>query len=99
MTTDEAFFAEHPDRKARIRLPTSDQEFRKEFQSLGPHQYDRRRVIVAVLARSIARRYNRKVMEIPFLAFADEEIADRDEIVLPILREIMQDAAKEYGFK
>ena len=36
-------------------------------------------------------------MKIPFLVFADEEIADRDDILLPIIHEIMVNAAKKHG--
>jgi len=31
-------------------------------------------------------------MKIPFLAFSDETIEDRDDILLPIIEEIMLDA-------
>jgi hypothetical protein len=77
---DECFFADHPDRKIHIRRPTDPLEFITEFRSLGPHEYDRRRVIIARVAFDVARRFRREFLTIPFLAFADEEIADRDDI-------------------
>ena len=89
---DEAFFADHPDRKTHIRRPTDPLEFLREFRSLGPHEYDRRRIIVARVAPDVARRYRRELLTIPFLAFADETIEDRDDILLPILAEIMAEA-------
>jgi hypothetical protein len=38
-----------------------------------------------------------KFMKIPFLLFADETVEDRDDVLLPILSEIMQTAAQQYG--
>lgn len=87
--SDEAFFADHPDRQVRIRKPVSKHEFSSEFRTLGPHRYDRRRVLVARVNPVIAGMYGVRLMPIPFLAFADEEIADRDDILLPILDGIM----------
>lgn len=95
MSADEAFFVDHPDRKARIRLPKDETELRREFRSLGPHQYARRRILVARVEPVIALRYGQKLMEIPFLAFADETIEDRDDVLLPILDEIMRNARRE----
>jgi hypothetical protein len=89
---DEAFFADYPDRKAHIRRPTDPLEFLREFRSLGPHEYNRRRVIVARVAPDVARRYQRELLTIPFLAFADETIEDRDDVLLPILDDIMKEA-------
>ena len=89
---DEAFFADFPDRKIHIRRPTSHMEFYSEFNSLGPHQYERRRVIVARVSPDVAKRFRRELMLIPFLSFADETIEDRDDILLPILDGIMADA-------
>lgn len=89
---DECFFADHPDRKIRIRAPFSDKEFDREFRTLGLHSMGRRRVIVARVAPHIAAIHKRELMEIPFLAAADETIEDRDDILLPILDQIMRDA-------
>lgn len=89
---DECFFADFPDRKIRIRRTFSDREFQREFRSLGLHQLARRRVIVARVAPHVAKIYGRELIAIPFLAGIDEEIADRDDILLPILDEMMRDA-------
>ena len=90
---DETFFVDFPDRKIHIRRPTSPMEFYSEFNSLGPHAYERRRVIVARVAQHVAKRFRRELMLIPFLAFADETIEDRDDILLPILDDIMANAS------
>lgn len=89
---DECFFADWPDRKIRIRRTLDDKEFQREFRTLGLHQQARRRVIVARVAPHVAKIYGRELIAIPFLAGIDEEIADRDDILLPILDEIMRDA-------
>ena len=93
--SDEAFFRDHPERQIRIRLPRSADEFRHEFTTLGDHAYYRRRIIAA---RGFIP-FGPKVIHIPFLAFADETIEDRDEVLLPILNEMMSNAAKDYGLK
>lgn len=89
---DECFFADFPDRKIRIRRTFDDKEFAREFRTLGLHQLARRRVIVARVAPHVAKIYGRELIAVPFLAGIDEEIADRDDILLPILDEIMRDA-------
>ena len=38
-----------------------------------------------------------KLMAIPFLAFADEEIADRDDVLGPVFRGIMERAGADMG--
>jgi hypothetical protein len=91
---DECFFADFPDRKIRIRRPFHDKEFEREFRTLGLHSFARRRVIVARVAPHVAAIHKRELIAIPFLAFADEEIADRDDILLPILDDIMQTARR-----
>ncbi len=95
-TEDEAFFADHPDRMLRIRLPRQ-REFDSEFRSLGPHQEHRRRVIVARAFGPLARLYGVKLMPIPFLLFADETVEDRDDILRSIFDGIMQQARQEHG--
>jgi hypothetical protein len=88
---DVAWFDLHRDRQARIRLPHVG-ESEAEFMSLGPHVLDRRRILV--------RRTGLKslpLMRIPFLLFADETVEDRDDILLPIIHEVMTNAAAEYG--
>lgn len=98
---DAQFFADHPDRRLRIREPR-DLESEAEFRSLGPHQSHRRRVIVSRVpenrhARRMAKATGVDFMRIPFLLFADETVEDTDEVLAPILQEIMQNAAAEYG--
>lgn len=105
------FFVDHPTRQARIRKPVPMIEVNKqrgaryveemqgEFWSLGAHDKNRRRILVWKIPRDNpfwdAKR--EQLMRIPFLAFADEEIADNDETLLPILHEIMEDARKKVG--
>ena len=91
--SDEAFFADHRDRNFRIRLPKNEREFAVEFSTLGEHAYNRRRIIAC---RGFIP-WGPKVMHIPFLAFGDETIEDRDDIIKPVVDEMMRDAAKGYG--
>lgn len=88
---DRAFFKQHNDRRLRIRAPI-DTEYQREFRGFGPHPENRRRVIVARIAAGMAKRHNIDFMRIPFLLFADETVEDRDDILAPILDEIMRDA-------
>ena|ERR1700722_7874335 len=94
--SDEQFFAEHRDRHYRIRVPEM-LEGETEFLSLGPHRLDRRRMIVMKADNSEARRQGLRVLAIPFLLYADETVEDRDDILKPIVNEIMVDAAQKYG--
>ncbi len=102
------FFKQHPDRKAHIRLPGKTRfidkqramhmldECEAEFRSLGTHDVDRRRII---LSRSDHRGNllpERKSMKIPFLLFSDETVEDRDDILLPIIFEMMAQQSKQY---
>ncbi len=102
---DSQFFAKHPGRRARIRLPgktlyTDRQrsvryldECEIEFRHLGGHDPKRRRIIAYRLPADHPTHANH-IMKIPFLAFADETIADDDKTLLPILDGIMKEAAK-----
>ncbi len=111
--SDAQFFADHPDRQARIRMPGKgpainaqravriQDECAGEFFSLGEHDKSRRRIIVYRLPKDNPR-FNPdrpQLLKIPFLAFADEEIADRDDVLLPIIHEIMLDGAKKHGVR
>lgn len=93
---DEQFFRDHRDRRYRIRSSEVG-ESEGEFRSLGPHREDRRRVIAVRARGRLAARYGVRVMCIPFLLFADETVEDRDDVLAPIVEEIMRDAAKGYG--
>jgi len=110
---DAAFFADHPDRQARIRLPGRgpainrqravriQDECAGEFWSLGAHDKNRRRIIVYRVSKDNPRFDPKapQLLKIPFLAFADEEIADRDDVLLPIIHEIMLEGAKKHGVR
>lgn len=104
MDQDQQFFAQHPDRRARIRLPGREPHIDKqrsvrylsecelEFRSLGPHDKSRRRIIAYRLPADHPQAPNH-ILKIPFLAFSDETIADDDKTLLPIVHEIMLGAA------
>ena len=105
--TDAQFFAQHPDRQARIRLPegliTTDKrthhtsvthECELDFRRLGAHDRNRRRILVWRTPASHPTHPDH-MMRIPFLLFADESVEDDDATLLPILSEIMRNAAKE----
>jgi len=108
---DAQFFAAHPDRHARIRLPgrvlaKSPQravyyrdECEGEFWSLGEHDKTRRRILVWRVPKDSPYYAAQKqpLLPIPFLAYADETIEDTDEVLLPLIHEIMLDAAKKQG--
>jgi len=97
---DAQFFIQHPNRQVRIRLPVKtahrDQqravryldECEIEFRHLGGHDPRRRRIIAVRLT------HPNTIMKIPFLAFADETIEDRDDVLLPLLQTIMVQAAQ-----
>ena len=91
--SDEGFFRDHPDRKARIRLPYKG-EAEGEFWSLGDHERSRRRMVLWRVPKdnSWFDRLRTPLLKIPFLAFADETIEDRDDVLLPIIDTIMREA-------
>lgn len=89
---DRTFFTSHRDRKLRIREPIGE-ECRREFVQFGQHAEHRRRVIVSRIPAGMMKRHNVDFMRIPFLLFADETVEDRDDILAPILGQIMRNAA------
>lgn len=107
--TDEQFFQQHIDRYAHIRKPRIvlainkqravgyQDECAAEFMSLGDHAPARRRILLWRLPEDhpLYDPDEIKVLKIPFLAFADETIEDTDAILLPIIHEIMTDAARK----
>jgi hypothetical protein len=95
--SDANYFRQYPDRKVHIRNAYKG-ECDGEFWSLGPHEQDRRRIILYRVPKEnpMWDPKNPQVLKIPFLAFADETIEDRDDILLPILHEIMVDKAKKH---
>jgi hypothetical protein len=89
--TDLQFFAMHPDRTARIREPRLFEAV-SEFDALGPHDRDRRRMIIVKVPDG---PHKGMLMPIPFLLFADETVENTDKVLLPIVREIMENARGE----
>src|ERR1700733_3618217 len=101
---DAQFFQQHRDRRARIRLPGREpykdqqravrylSESELQFRSLGPHEISRRRII-AYRTPADHPSHPNHILKIPFLLFADETVEDRDDILLPLVHEIMKDAA------
>lgn len=102
---DARFFFRHPDRRAHIRdahqaelvidkqrSATYVGEMEREFRALGPHNRDRRRILLWRIPSDNPFYDVQKpgILKIPFLAFSDETIEDRDDILLPVLEEIMQ---------
>lgn len=108
---DAQFFATHPERRARIRKPvkvlyTDKQratyyidECKGEFESLGPHDKDRRRILLWKVPHDnpFYKADRPPILKIPMLAFADETIEDDDATLLPIIHELMVDNARRYG--
>jgi hypothetical protein len=87
---DIRFFATHRRRHVRIRVPMPAGEHDAEFMMLGDHNVLRRRIIAF-------RGHGGLIPRIPFLLHADEEIADNDAILRPIIDELMGQAAHEYS--
>lgn len=94
---DGNFFRQHSDRQTLIRWPFGE-EADTDFATLGPHARERRRIIVykVPLNNEIAPG---KLLKIPFLAFADETIENSDDVLLPFVHEIMENARQEHGMK
>jgi len=102
---DIQFFNDHPDRKVRIRLPQKQTLIDKQravryldeqelaFKQLGPHDIGRRRIIVYKVPADHPE-YANHLMQIPFLLFADETVEDRDDVLLPIVHQLMMEAAQ-----
>lgn len=94
--TDRTYFRRFPDRRYHIRN-AYEGENEGEFQSLGSHEENRRRIILCrVNAMQEPLLYNGKevVQKLLFLAFADESIEDDDDVLFPIVRDIMSDYIK-----
>lgn len=96
--TDKAFFADFPQRKTRIRDAIGDEQD-AAFQSLGDHDRSRRRMVIWKLPPSMRQHGTPELLKIPFLAFGDETIENEDRILMPIVHQLMEDAAKHYGIK
>jgi len=74
-------------------------EMEAEFRTLGDHNRDRRRVLVWRVSEGnpFYDPERRPLLKAPFLLFADETVEDNDAVLLPILHQIMVDAAKQHG--
>lgn len=95
--TDEQFFSQHPTRKTLIR-PARDGEFRGEFASLGQHDATRR--VVLCWRSDPQPGFSRgMIMKTPMVLFGDETVENEDSVLLPILHQLMADAAKQHGMR
>lgn len=106
---DSQFFADHPDRQARIRVPQKviginrqrgtniTDEMEGEFWSLGDHDKTRRRIIVYRVPpdNPMYDSARPQLLKIPLLLFSDETIEDRDDVLLPEVHRIMVEAAQK----
>jgi hypothetical protein len=102
---DARFFLQHPDRKVRIRMPGRElhkdqqravrylDESELQFRSLGPHD-PRRRRIISFRTPADHPTHPNAILKVPFLLFSDETVSDDDATLLPILAEIMIEAAR-----
>lgn len=88
---DMQFFADHPDRKSRIRVPDGKENI-GEFWALGPHDSARRRFLLWRVPDEHPMKRQFPLLKIPFLVFSDESIEDDDKVLLPMILEIMKDA-------
>lgn len=101
---DEEFFTAHPERQARVRAPAKElgkdkqravrylDEADLQFRSLGPHKPTQRRIIVYRVPpdNPMFDPAKQQLLPIPILAFEGEVIPDTDEVLLPMIAEIMQ---------
>lgn len=90
---DGDWFRLRPSRKYHIRHCYNG-ENEAEFRTLGAHEERRRRVILTRVDALQEPLPDHKVLKIPFLVFADESIEDEDDIIFPIVRDIMTEALK-----
>ncbi len=95
---DGSYFRRYPARFFHIRNAYQG-ECAGEFWSLGPHEINRRRIILCRADVNMKPLPDNKVLKIPFLAFADESIEDDDDVLFPIVRDIMVDAFKRETLK
>jgi hypothetical protein len=108
---DSQFFNDHPLRRAHIRKPMlvlgrSKQrsvgfvdENETEFRSMGEHDRTRRRILLyKVPTDNLFYDPDRpQILKIPFLLFADETVEDRDDILLPLIHNLMMEEGKMQG--
>jgi hypothetical protein len=74
-------------------------ECQAEFQSLGGHNKDRRWILLWKVPpdNPYYRADKAPILKIPMLAFGDESIEDTDAVLLPLIHDLMVDAARQYG--
>lgn len=95
LDTDEVWFGQHKDRKVMIR-PAGQAEMNGEFMSLGPHDRSRRCIICWKVPHDVDRQFaawRGKVIKIPYLKFSDDSVENSDAVLLPILNQVMREAA------
>ncbi len=92
---DKLWFERFPRRQTHIRNPVGD-ECHAQFLSLGEHKLHRRRIILWKVPDN-SRLGAGTIQKIPMLLFADETVEDEDSVLLPIVDEVMKDAADRYG--
>lgn len=87
--SDALFFVGHPTRMSHIRKPYIG-EHEAEFQTLGYHEFNRRRILLTRV--DFERKFlpDNKLLKIPFLLNADETVEDTDDVLLPIIEEVMR---------
>jgi hypothetical protein len=90
---DKQWFDQFARRQTRLRNPRRG-ERAEDFATLGPHNVDRRRILVwrVPVGNPMRGMLPDGLMRVPFLAFADETIANEDSVLLPLLHEIMEQA-------
>ena len=107
---DVQFFTQHPDRKYRIRPPGKQtvidkqrgahvvDECELEFRSLGDHHRDRRRIILCRADHRGVPLPDGKILKLPVLLFADENVEDDDRTLAAIVFEMMAQRAAPMGY-
>ena len=104
---DEQVFAANPERQAHIRLPKKELAKDKQrsvryldeceimFRQLGRHDPKLRRIVVLRVApgNEMLKNEHEHLMPIPFLALEGETIPDTDEVLLPLVDQIMKENA------
>ena len=94
MLDDTTWFRSFPLRQARIREPMAG-EAEGEFATLGMHNPKRRRMLIWKAPPDSPQPG--RLIPIPFLLAADESVENDDSTLMPIIAELMENAAKEYG--
>jgi hypothetical protein len=106
MDLDAQYFVTYPDRKSHIRKPRKvlikdvqrsvgfiDEE-EACFLALGDHKPDRRRIVLLRVDFKGNFPPDNQVLKLPVLLFADEEISDQDDVLVPLCEQLMLDAVE-----